>query len=161
MLSFWIEVLTLVVCICASPVSAEPPPTCPEGSGPRQVFELAKAPHAGPPRLRWTCQEGLIWPLGYNLKDSDCPKGTHLVSSRELICLPPAPECGPRSAALADPYSRSGWDCVAQPGCPSGTKAEFNPVHGWVCKPLQGNNCPAGTEWAGLAGGGCVPVGER
>jgi len=82
--------------------------------------------------------------------------------SRQDACVPPAPQCGPKSAPILNPMSVRGWQCDRQQDCPPGTAASVSPVQGWECEPLgQSLDCPKGTKFAGMGGGYCAPVDER
>ena len=81
-------VAVLALLALASPLSAsaEPPPTCPKGSGPVKVVDAVAGTRAS--ESHWECREGEFWPTGMFLDESDCPKGTHLEQSREDVCVP-------------------------------------------------------------------------
>jgi hypothetical protein len=148
-----VGVLALLALASALTASAEQPPTCPKGSGPVKVVDAVSGTRA--PKYHWECQEGYFWPTGMFLEESDCPKGTHLEQSREDVCVPPAPRCGPRSAPLLDPLIAAGWLCDPQQDCPPGTAAGWSPIQGWQCEPLGHKlDCPKGTKfvaWEGVA----------
>jgi hypothetical protein len=155
-----VEVLMLIAFIPAVWVSAQPPPTCPKGSGPAKEGHVV--PGTGQLEYHWECQEGLFWPAGMDLHEADCPKGTQLVMSRQFACVPPAPQCGPKSAPILNPLSIQGWQCDRQQDCPPGTAASLSPVQGWECEPVGPSlACPKGTKFVGMAGGYCAPVDER
>lgn len=161
-------VAVLALLALASPLSAsaEPPPTCPKGSGPVKVVDAVAGTRAS--ESHWECREGEFWPTGMFLDESDCPKGTHLEQSREDVCVPPAPQCGPKSAPLLAAQFPAGWLCDPQQDCPPGTAAGWSPIQGWQCDNKFAQICteirePApcesnsGCKWVVLHQGATIP----
>jgi hypothetical protein len=130
--------LAVIVLTAALVNAAEPPPSCPKGSGPLRVNEGTPT---GPLKFRWHCEPNLFWPTGDDLEESDRTHGTHLEGIyQSAACVPPTIDCGSRAGALADPSSVSGWRCLSKPECPPKTSAALIP-QGWQC--VSDDHCPA------------------
>jgi hypothetical protein len=159
--------LLIIGLVPAVRVSPQPLPICPQGSAPEEIMEQTRWANEppSPPLYHWECKQGSFWPEGYHLDESDCPQGTQYFGSirgEPSKCLPPAPKCDAKSAPFPDTHAASGWTCYRHQDCPPGTEASLSPVQGWFCDTLDRRvECPSGTKFRGVGGGGCVPADEQ